>query len=274
MADATDHEIWADRATSLFDAMGVMSAPVHIGALCHFAQRKGWEQKTLEGVLAYAEKHGLVERYKAFDGKQAFKLTGTAVPTAPVSDTDPDEADEQPEADEAPPAATILDCLCARTAPHKNYGCPEHGGARITTSKETTDMAREWISTAEAAELLDCTKASAIRMAHQEKIEASQEGDGSRAPFVFKRSSVIAYRDSRAKKKAATDLLPATPVKRKAALVPPPEPRPQVRAAVEATPVVPAPAELADVRALVRIVDRCGIGKEAAWEWLRTLVAA
>jgi hypothetical protein len=261
MADATESEIWGDRAQSLLDAMGVMSSPIHMGTLSAFAMRKGWEHQTLAGVLAYCERQRLVERYRAFNSKSAFKVTGEAVPVAPVREIDPDVDDDV----DAVEAAPVPACLCARTAPHVNYGCPEHGAARATT-EENTDMTKDWISAEEVAKLLGCSKKTVLRLTTTLK----HRGEGVRGkPFEFHRASVIAYRDER---KRSTDLLPATPALRKAtpkkstAIVPSPAP-------LEGTIVDHPPADLSEVRALVRIVDRCGINKEAAWDWLKKLVA-
>lgn len=287
MVDATEHEIWGDRAKSLTEAMSVMSAPIQMGTLHHFAMRKGWEQKTLEGVLAYCQRQHLVEPYKAFNGKAAFKLTGAAVPEVPVTETDPDADDDHAEVEtsaqpaEPGPVETLLEsfrvtrCLCADG--QVNYGCPLHGGAR-TTTEENTDMAKDWISTAEAAKLLECHPSNLTLLARSGKIKRDGEG-GRGTPSQYSRTSVIAYRDQRQR---VADLLPATPAKRKAsapskskALVPAAASSAvvvQLRGKAAAAAAAP-PTMLDDLRALVRCVDLGWVSADAAWAHIRGLLA-
>jgi excisionase family DNA binding protein len=255
------------RAIEVAEAIGVMTQPVKIVSLRVWSMRKGWTFADLDAAVARAVEQGLLV-------SAAQGLTSAMTESEPATEEPEETSVESPTAPESPAQApTILDCLCARTAPHKNYDCPEHGGARI---KEDSDMGQHWISTAEAAELLGVTKRYAIKLVERKKIEAKQDGDGSRAPFLFRRTSVIAYRDARRKEQAERDLLPPTPAKRKAAaprkskaLVPVAEAEPTP---IEAAAVHPLPAELADVRALVRFVDKGWFSKDDAWAKLRDLV--
>jgi hypothetical protein len=264
MSDATEAEVWGGRADSLIGAMRLMSAPIRLGTLYTFAMRKGWEQKTIDGLLAYCQRQGVVQPYKAFDGKAAFRLTGAGVPAAPTRETEPDDDDddddkegEEPAVAPAPrtpaPSATPLDCL---------------------TSKESTTMAKDWISAGEAAGLLGISRMSVMRAGRRGALEHRGQGvKGS--PYEFTRASVVAYR-GRAKRDA--DLLPATPARRKAtaprsrAIVPAPAspPSPEV---VTGTVVEPAPSVLTEVRVLVRWVDKGWFSVEDAWAKLRELVA-
>lgn len=266
------------RATEVAAAVGDMRQPAMPVSLRVWAMRKGWTFADLDAAIARA-----VEL-----GKLSMATKGLTMPTIAVEPMPPPEpapaatAEPEPEPElqpQPPTSAPTLDCcLCARTAPNVNYGCPQHGGARITTNQENTEMAKEWISSAEAAQLVGCSVSNVLELAKKDKFETRRVGEGSRAPLEFLRSSVVAYRDAKRKEASARDLLPATPTKRKApapkkskALVPAAES--QLARALEATLVQPQPAALADVRALVRFVDKGWFSKDDAWAKLRELVA-
>lgn len=254
------------RATQVAAAIGVMTPPIKHVSLRVWAMRRGWDVPALDAAIDRAAHLGLLVRAAA-----------GIMPAAAAPVPEPDPEPEPVAVDDAPsdPAEVIAEalgditCLCTRTAPNPNYGCPVHGGARIDT--EETPMDKDQVSTVVAAKLLGISTGAVLQAIAKGALKAKRGGRG--VPSIIKRVDVIAYRDARAKQLAASDLLPATPTKRKAAaprskaLVPAPAP-------VEATLVELQPAELSDVRALVRIVDRCGVDKAAAWEWLRKLVAA
>jgi hypothetical protein len=268
------------RAKEVTIAVGAMKQPAMPVSLRVWAMRRNWTFADLDAAIARACELG----------KLTMAPKGLSMPTVaaePVAETEPEPepaptvgsyqhtqvelpAGAGTEPFTLPATRTMLDCLCARTASKVNYGCPEHGGARITTSKENIEMAKEWISSAEAAQLAGCSVSNVLELAKKDKF-------GSRAPLEFLRSSVVAYRDAKRKEASARDLMPATPTKRKAlvpkkskALVPAAA---APTAVVEATLVEPHPAALADVRALVRFVDKGWFSKDDAWAKLRELVA-
>jgi hypothetical protein len=52
----------------------------------------------------------------------------------------------------------------------------------------------EWISTREAATLLEMSTGGVLSAAKRGRIAARKEGDGGRAPYLLDRASVVAYR--------------------------------------------------------------------------------
>ncbi len=258
------------RARQIAEAIGLMTPPVKPVTLNVWAMRQGWEREALEPALVRARELGLLEE------AEAAPAAAPALEPAPVAAA-PALLDEKPAAvEQARPS-----CLCARTWPQKNYGCPEHGGARINAKQETTTMAKQWISTTEAAELLECTPRNVSILAAGGKITSRRTGEGPTSPLEVNRASVILHRDAKRKAKADRDLLPATPTKRKASA---PKHKAPAKASasggelvLRSTPIegslVEAAIEMTEIRALVRIVGRAGIDKVTAWDWLVKLVA-
>ena len=286
-ADTSDEQqsrddIWSARAAKLVQFIKGSTPPVKTSTLCVWAGRYGWAIQTLEACLDYCVEMKLLATYKSFAGEKAWKI-----PLTPVHEeegaADAGEAVTMTRTQaEIAGAVRASDCLCARTAPAVNYGCPEHGAAR-RGAEEKQEMAKDWITSAEAAKLIGISSNRALYWAAQKKIETKVDesftGSG-RKPVLFKRSSVIAFRDSRsgdgnaARYKpgtpaAATDLLDELPrtkrvVSKRAKVVRAPKP-------VQA----PAPSGdlAADVRALVHNIERGWMPRDAAWEILRDLVS-
>jgi len=265
------------RAAEVAEALGVMTPPIRHVSLRVWAMRRGWDVPSLDAALDRAAQLGLVVKTPA--GLMAGQAD--APMPSPVEDQEV-EPEVEPEVEVAPAApepATLIDCLCARTAPQVNYGCLEHGGARITTNKEHSNMAKDWISREEAMGLLDCGGSNLLLLAKQNKIE--RRGEGTRGkPSEYSRTSVIAYRDGRARARAATDLLPATPARRAAkvakkstAIVTASAPAPAPMEVVTGTVLESMPSVLTEVRVLVRWVDKGWFTVKDAWSKLRELVA-
>lgn len=228
-AALSPEEIWGERALQVVAFVAGLTPPVaKVLTVVSFARRKGWEGKTLTGVLEYCEQKKLLTYFKSIHGA-AWKIPLTRV------------FDEVPVDDAAP------------------------------TSKHTKEMtmSKDWISTAEAAELLGMTDAGVRKAGKKGAIESRQEGDGAKAPFFFKRSSVIAYRD----RASATDLLEQKKPRKK-------KPKaPKAAAAPAPAPVVhlppPTALELADdLRTLLRCIDRGWVKRDDLVEKLRELVGA
>jgi hypothetical protein len=153
--------IWGDRADSLIAAMQVMSKPTLKASLVNFAQRKGWEAPTLEGLIAYCEKHRLIERFRSFGGTLAFRLVGES---ATHEESEPEPETQQPE-------------------------------------EEHTVMAnKEWISTAEVIELTGFKQEKISRLARNGAFKYRKLGDTRGARCEYLRASVVAWRDRGDKK--------------------------------------------------------------------------
>jgi hypothetical protein len=120
-------------------------------------------------------------------------------------------------------------------------------------------MSKEWITTAEAAQLLEVDGVTVRKHARRGALEAKQNTTAHGKPWLYKRASVVEYRDAR-RKSANTDLLDkSTPkAKRVKARViklykqPPREATQRARASQAGTREELA----ADVRTLVHCVRR------------------
>jgi hypothetical protein len=235
-------EIYGERAQSLVTFVKSSKPPVKRGTLGHFAMGKNWQPETLQLVLDYCLEQKLLTSYTSFSGVTAYKL-----PFTPVHE---DEDEVATESTAGAVRAQRHDSE-ARTAPAVNYGCPEHGAARSGAEENT--MAKEWVTTKEAAELLGMSLNGTTGLGRKGKIESKADGNGSRAPRLFKRASVIAFRDTKRGFKAAqsnTDLLDTPPQRRTKQIIAKASRAPKVQTST-------APAELAsDVRALVHCVRR------------------
>lgn len=138
-------------------------------------------------------------------------------------------------------------------------------------------MAKDWISTTDAAELLGVVRRYAIKMAHDGKVVFKQDGDGGRAPFLFDRASVLAYLDKKkgdildepkAKKREKKVGLVAADkqIMRRAA-----KPAGGGQAVVVAKLADEIGALREDVITLVRVVDRGWMSQDEAFAKLREL---
>lgn len=265
------------RATEVAAEIEKLKQPVQPVILRVWAMRKGWTFADLDTAIARA-----VELGKLSAADKGLSKAATPAP-APKAETQPAPPVEAKAARPSSPPAPALDgCLCARTWPKKNFGCPEHGGARINAKQENINMAKQWITSAEAAELLECVPRNVNILAAKGKLESRRTTESPTSPLELNRASVIAHRDAKRKAKADRDLLPATPTKRKAA---PPKSKALAKAsasggapvALQTKPIegeLVGPAiDMTEVRALVRIVGRAGIDKTMAWDWLVKLVA-
>lgn len=279
-------EIWGERAQQLVDYVKQQTPPVaKKSSICVFAMRKGWEPPTREGIIKYCVEQKLLVAYQSINGA-AFKIPLTRVfdqaepGAAPVVEEEPRRAAAPPS---PAPAPAPDDCLCARTAPKKNFGCPRHGGARLNApKKETKTMAKDMISTAETAELLDMTTAGVRKVVARGELEAFPEGDGARSPLFFKRAEVVALVQKR--KADILDEPKAKPPKKSTALAKAPKPeKPAVqtmrRASKPAGGGQSVVAKLADeigalredVIMLVRLVDRGWMSQDDAFGKLREI---
>jgi hypothetical protein len=273
--DLDPAEVWGDRAQQLIDYVKQQTPPVaKKSSICVFSMRKGWEPPTREGILKYCLEQKLLVGYQSVNGL-AFKIPLTRVF---------DQADGDVPSDSLAAGAVRergSTCLCSRTAPAANYGCPEHGRAlpKKTTVKETTNMAtKEWISTAEAAELLGVSANRVCVRIKEKAIEAKEDDShigGGRKPFLLKRASVIALRDGM---KNHADMLDEKPAKPKAKA--PPQQRWKaiaarvVRASKPRATAAGLTGDLADdVRALIKCVDRNWLSEADAFTKLRGLVS-
>jgi hypothetical protein len=260
-------DVWSDRAQQMVDFVKAQKPPVaKLQTIIVFARRKGWEHPTLIGVLEYCEKKKLLAGYRSINSP-AWKI-----PLTPVFDAT--DGEPAAKADAAPDG-----CLCARTAPEPNFGCPVHGGARLkkTIVKETTNMAKEWITTAEAAELLGVSMNRVCVRIKEKALDAKEDDShvaGGRKPFLIRRASVIAFLE----KKKHADILdekPAKAEKPKQAKAPPQQER--VVAVKKARAPKNIVAKLADeigslredIIMLVRLVERGWMSQDEAFAKLR-----
>lgn len=203
--------IWGERAQQLVDHVKAQKPPVmKLATVNVFAMRKGWERPTLGGVLKYCVENKLLVGYAAVSGP-AFKIPFT--PVFDVADDDAPAKREEPAAEPkveakpaaaAPPkpaAAAADGCLCARTAPKKNYGCPVHGGTRISKpTKETTKMAKDWITVDDAAAMLDVGPRNISKLVAKGELDGKKDDEhqgAGRKPWLVTRASVLALVEKR-----------------------------------------------------------------------------
>jgi hypothetical protein len=163
--------IWGDRARQLVAFVQARKPTVATRMqVCHFAGARGWLEPTREGIIRYAVDNKLLVAYRAVSGL-AYKI-----PYTPVFDAAGDSATSTPSAPDdvgaSRPAAVV----------------PSHSDM-LDDQPEENRMAKDWISTAEAAELLGHTKSYTIALGHKGVVEAKQDGKGARAPFLFNRAS-------------------------------------------------------------------------------------
>lgn len=281
-------EIWGERAQQLVDYVKQQTPPVaKKSSICVFAMRKGWETPTREGIIKYCLDQKLLVAYQSINGL-AFKIPLTRV----FDQAEPGAApvvEEEPQRAAAPPPAAPDACLYARTAPKKNFGCPVHGGSRISKpTKEKTTMAKEWITCAAAGELLGISAERVGVLARAGKLESKKDdsytGKGHK-PLLVNRASVIARRDAEKQKGDILDEPKAKPAKKPSALAKAPKPEKSAmqtmrRASKPAR--VDVVAKLADeigalredVIMLVRLVDRGWMSQDQAFGKLREIAGS
>lgn len=246
---ADNVDAWETRCAGLVELLrGGPKTKSHIATWAHRAKVDGERMgmKLAEECLYWLEARGRVEPFKNFRGEKSYRLTGGVETSA------------------------LPACLCARTAPDVNYGCPEHGGTRptITTEEEIAPMMdNDTLNTAEAAALLGIKQSGVVNAVNKGRLKAKRGGRG--VPLQLKRVDVIAYRAARA---AWTQKL-TTPVVGGAGgggggggpVI--------VKLRGPAPAAAMQPAVLDDLRALVRCVDLGWMSSEDAWAKLRALVA-
>jgi hypothetical protein len=207
--------------------MQMMSRPIQPITLAHFARRKGWEQPTLEGVLAYCERQRLVERFKSIKGA-AFRLTGESATHGPDEDNND------------------------------------------VAEKEET-MAKDEISTGEAAELCGVSTAGIRKWVKQGKLKPRVGGGGRGQTYFFDRGVVLAFKQVR---EAGKTLAPPQPKARVVKLKAAHERKlpTKINAKHILNKVTDEYCDLReDVIMLVRLVDRGWMSPEQAWGKLREL---
>lgn len=241
-------DIWSERAASLVVFVRSSKPPVLRGTLATFAMRKGWEQKTLDACLDYCVEMKLLAKFASYKG-DAWKIPFTPVPQ------------EGPTFDEALAATPAAEPARKPRAP-----------------KEKSTM-KEWLTAKEAAKVAGCSpryvRLAADAVEIEGHIDTEFQGIG-RKPRMFKRSSVIAFRDKRSKR-SATDLLDK-PTRKKTSTVTKPK---RVKRAESTALVLPKttavlaaidPSIIDDVRALHGMVKRGGMETNTAWETLCALM--
>jgi len=237
----SSEDVWGERAQQVVDFIkGRRPSIANVVTIGLFARRKGWEAKTLIGVLEYCEQKKLLAHFKSINGA-AWKIPLTKVDPAELApDETPEPAPSQPK-------------------------------------KETT-MSKDWISTNEAAELLGIGRSGVLYALKVGNIKGKQEGDGGRAPFVIERASVIAYRDRTKQQAKQTDLLDEPKPKKKPKKKAAPATTTAIVVARPSKPakrVAPPVGDLGDdLRMLLRCIDRGWVtcDRDELVEKLRELV--
>lgn len=258
--------IWGERAQSLVTFIKSKEPPVRAGVVRVFMMQRGWADETLRGVVNYCIKRNLLARHQCNNGEFGLKL-----PLTPVHEDDAGEpvvnsaGDLLGVASRRTSEALVDAGVQTPAAPQPKAAAPQRG--------QEKHMSTDWIPAKEAAALIGVKPNSMSMIAGRGDIESKQEGGkGQGFPILYKRASVIAYRDAKRKVAGNSDLL-ERPARKQRQVKPrviklhkSPAQAAQVRAAR-------SPAErLDDVRLLVRVEGMGWIDREAAWARLRELV--
>lgn len=148
--------------------------------------RKLGNEQVVKDVLAWLEQRGKIEPFQNFKNQPAYRMATGAPKAKPAPKPAVAAAASRPP---SPPRAAAAPAAVAASEPAPRRPPPLARSARMAQ--------QEWISTADAAKLLGGKSTGYVaKLAQTGKIKAKKDDKhegGGRVPWVYLRSSVLAY---------------------------------------------------------------------------------
>jgi hypothetical protein len=180
----SDHAFWEQASRPILER--VASGPIGVVELRTWALRQGLTPAFLTHSLKWLEIRGQIMRDRLPDARPAWRAKRWPSPQYPSIAKVPDEA----------PAEAMSEIYAERRPEER----PSDEGS-LQTAQEGALPRDEWISTKEAANLLEMSTGGVLSAAKRGHLVAMKDGDGGRAPYLLDRASVIAFRRAQLEKK-------------------------------------------------------------------------
>jgi hypothetical protein len=177
----SDHAFWEQASRPILEHV-TSNNPITVIELRAWALRQGLTPAFLTHSLKWLEIRGRILRDQLAGDRPAWRVKRAPSPPSPPHLSVAKAPSDTP--------AEMRSEIHAKRTPEGRHSAD----ASVRTDKEDDAPPVEWISTKEAANLLDMSTGGVLSAAKRGRMTAMKEGNGRRAPYLLDRASVLAFR--------------------------------------------------------------------------------